>query len=432
MDIIREQPNNWPLWRKIIFRFLFIYLALHIMPLGWFNVIPLLPKYYYQFWTWIVTLANDHLFHLRKTLVPPNGSGDTSLSWVSLSFTLLLAGVGCLIWSAIDYKRNSYNKLNYWLCLFVRYFISMYAFVYGIVKLFALQMLFPSLHELATPLGDYLPMRLSWQFIGYSQPYQVFSGVMEVSVGLLLLYRRTVTLGLVVGLAVFVNVMALNLCYDIPVKIFSTQLVFTCLFLLAHESNRLLAFFVLNKPAAPSTAYQFNYTGKYMRIGRVVFKVLFIFLAICLATYKDYGYYQYVHRPVSNIIKNGFYNVSSYTVNHKPASSLLADTLVWQDVILENGTGSLKTCDTIFSHRYQRAYFEYVVDSLNRNIDFKRKDREGTTSTLFTLHYEQPDSSTLKLWGKKGVDSLQVELKRTKRHYQLAEKQFHWIIEYNK
>ena len=50
---------------------------------------------------------------------------------------------------------------------------------YGIIKLFVLQMPFPQLSQLATPLGDLLPMRFSWLFIGYSVPYQFFSGAME-------------------------------------------------------------------------------------------------------------------------------------------------------------------------------------------------------------------------------------------------------------
>ena len=46
---------------------------------------------------------------------------------------------------------------------------------------------FPALSQLATPLGDLLPMRFSWLFIGYSAPYQFFSGAMETIAGLLLL-----------------------------------------------------------------------------------------------------------------------------------------------------------------------------------------------------------------------------------------------------
>lgn len=116
-------------------------------------------------------------------------------------------------------------------------------------------MVFPSLHQLATPLGDLLPMRLSWLFIGYSSPYQIFSGVMEVFAGSLLLYRRTATLGAFVAAGVFTNVMMLNMCYDIPVKIFSMQLVAVSLFLLANESKRMICFFILNKPADTCSIY---------------------------------------------------------------------------------------------------------------------------------------------------------------------------------
>jgi hypothetical protein len=68
----------------------------------------------------------------------------------------------------------------------------------------------PSLSQLATPLGDFGAMRLAWLYMGYSGPYQVFSGMAEVITGLLLLYRRTVTLGLLAGLGVFINVMTMN------------------------------------------------------------------------------------------------------------------------------------------------------------------------------------------------------------------------------
>ena len=78
----------------------------------------------------------------------------------------------------------------------------------------------PRLSQLATPLGDLLPMRFSWLFIGYSVPYQFFSGAMETIAGLLLLYRRTVTAGLFAATGAFMNVVMINLAYDVPVKLF--------------------------------------------------------------------------------------------------------------------------------------------------------------------------------------------------------------------
>ena len=46
-------------------------------------------------------------------------------------------------------------------------------------------------------------MRFSWLFIGYSTPYQIFSGAMETVAGLLLLNRRTVTAGLFAATGAF-------------------------------------------------------------------------------------------------------------------------------------------------------------------------------------------------------------------------------------
>lgn len=354
-----------------------------------------------------------------------------SYGWAQLWLLLLLALAGCIIWSLLDRKRQSYSHLNYWLCLFARYYVAIIAFTYGIEKLFAMQMPFPNVHQLATPLGDFLPMRLSWMFIGYSGPYQVFSGIMEVVAGLLLLYRRTATMGILFATAVFINVMLLNLSYDIPVKIFSMQLVFTCLFLVANDSNRIICFFILNKPVDACSLYHFNYNKKWMRIARVVLKLGFFIIAVVLPFQNTYRYYQSAHQPPQKQpVKNGVYEVAVYNINNHPVPLSIADTMRWQDVILQDGLGSIKTADSAFRQRYKRGYFYYSADSAAHTLGFKKMKDDSTF--IVNLHYDVPDSSTIRLWGLQRSDSLYVELKRTNRHFQLAEKQFHWLTEYNR
>ncbi len=175
---------------------------------------------------------------------------------------LLLALAGCLVWSLLDRKRKSYLQANYWLCTFVRYFLIMMCLGYGINKWYTLQMPFPNQSQLATPLGDFLPMRFSWLFIGYSTPYEMFSGAMEILAGILLLNRKTITLGLCVALAVFTNVMVLNLCYDIPVKIFSIHLVIYCCYLLYNDCKRLVDFFIFNRSVNANTIHHISFPKK--------------------------------------------------------------------------------------------------------------------------------------------------------------------------
>jgi RNA recognition motif-containing protein len=130
-------------------------------------------------------------------------------------------------------------------------------------------------------------------------------------------------------------------------------------------------------------------------------------------------------------ITSGVYEVTKYAVNKDTLAPLISDTLRWQDVIFEKGgMGSVKTNDTIFRRRYGRGYFVFTADSVKQIINFK-KFQEDSISIL-TLHYQLPDSNTIQLSGKKQNDSLYVELKKSKRHFQLAEKQFHWLSEANR
>ena len=154
----------WPLWQRVLFRFFFVYLLLQISPWDWFSALPGVPviaRYIQRATDWAVTAGNARIFHVRETLVPVNGSGDTSYAWAQVWLFLSLAAVACVIWSILDRRRTSYDRLLYWLRTMVRYFLASVALSYGIIKLFALQMPFPTLSQLATPLGDLLPMRFS-------------------------------------------------------------------------------------------------------------------------------------------------------------------------------------------------------------------------------------------------------------------------------
>ncbi len=428
---------NWPLWKRVLFRFFFIFLTLYMAPWGWFDSLLFeiklswLTQWYSDLEDWAVRFANGKLFHIKKELVPIAGSGDTSWGWAQLCLFLFLAAVGCIIWSIIDRKRKSYNKADYWLCLFTRYYIALFAFLYGIIKLFGLQMTFPNPSLLATSLGDLLPMRLSWMFMGYSTPYQFFSGAMETLAGILLLSRRTATFGSFLAAAVFFNVMMMNLSYDIPVKIFSMRLVFMCLFLLAHEYKRIFSFFVLNKPADACSIYNVRFEKKWIRVIRVVLKIIFISVFVGWMFYTTLKRYNDFHsqQPGGPIAK-GVYNVESYVLNKDTIPPLITDTLRWQDFILENGFGSIKTTDSLFRKRYGRAYFNYKVDTLKHSIDFIKSFAD--TTFLISLKYEIPDSNTVRLRGKLRNDSLFVVLRKSSRHFQLAERQFHWLSESNR
>lgn len=420
-----ESTDQWPWWRNVLFRFCCIYLLLYMSPWNWLGEFPLfnlIAEYYGQGESWLVNLGNIYIFHVRDVLVPLNGSGDTSYGYAQLCFFLLTATVGAVIWSVFD-KRSNYDVAYYWLLVIVRYYVAMVSLSYGIIKLFGLQMIFPSLSALATPLGDLLPMRFSWYFIGYSAPYQFFSGAVEVLAGVLLLFRRTSTLGALVAAGVFLNVMVLNLCYDIPVKLFSIHMFLFSNFLLLGDAKRLLDFFLFNKATKPAT--RLTLPKQWMRTGQLVLKIAFAVLFLLLPLYRSFDGARAATNPsTSPKLTTGFFTVDQFQSN-------VADSLRWKDVVFEQtNSGSIQTNDTLFRQRYRRGYFSYSIDSLKQTLDFKRFANDSLP--LFTMHYVMPDTNNIVLRGKIRNDSVVVALKRQKRHFQLAERQFHWLSESNR
>jgi hypothetical protein len=255
---------------------------------------------------------------------------------------------------------------------------------------------------------------------------------MEIITGLLLLNRKTITLGILMGIAVFTNVMVLNLSYDIPVKLFSMHLVIYCFYLLANDGKRLLDFFVFNRPTTHHVLQHISFSKKWMRMTRIVLKLFFIVVFVGWPFYQRREFYRSVNKEVNiKPIRSGVYDVIIYAVNRDTIPALVTDTLRWKDIIFEKGgIGSVGSTDTSFRQRYRRGYFNFVPDTAQKTISFKKL--QSDTHFIFTFRYELPDSNTVRLWGKRANDSLFVVIKKSNRHFQLTERQFHWISEANR
>lgn len=428
----------WPLWQRVLFRFFAIYFVIKIEPWNFFRAIPgvsFLLQPYDAASEWLVRAGNARLFHVRETLILPNGSGDTSYAWAEMWLFLTIAAVGCIVWSVIDRKRLHYERALYWLRLMVRYYVIRAALSYGIIKLFMLQMPFPALSQLSTPLGDLLPMRLSWLFIGYSDPYQIFSGAMETVAGLLLLYRPTITAGLFAATGAFINVVMINLAYDVPVKMYASHLLASCLFLLALDSKRLIGFLVLNRGVGPTTAYDPVYSRPWQRWVGIAVKAFIVYQMLVLPTKLGWTRYQAAkHPPPPGPFPAGVYDVRQFVVNADTIPLSSTDSLRWRDVVIDNaGAGSIGTTDSLFWQRYRRGYFRYKPDTVTRTVAvWKTSAAPGDSTFLFTMRYEKPDTSSLRFVVPIRGDTVRVDLVRTQRHFQLTERQFHWLSEYNR
>jgi uncharacterized membrane protein YphA (DoxX/SURF4 family) len=245
--------SSWSPGRRIAFRFGFLMAAFITLPFP----ISLLPKtqwlndLYAESWQWGARgLAT--LIGLADPPVASNGSGDRTIDYLQVLLFAIIAVLSTVVWSIADRRRTSYPRLAAATVLVLRYSLAYWLLIYGIIKIAKSQFPDPLPGRLVEPVGDVSPMGLLWTFMSYSLPYTVFAGLLEAIAGTLLVWRRTVTLGAVMAAAVMFNVVMLNFCYDVPVKLFSIQLVVTAVVIAAPRVRALIAVFLgRSAPEAP-------------------------------------------------------------------------------------------------------------------------------------------------------------------------------------
>ncbi len=178
------------------------------------------------------------------------GSGDTSFQYADVGIDVMLAVVIATGWTVGSRGRRVGATTVDVSRTLARYYLATTMLSSGWIKAFPLQFPLPGPDRLIQPYGDSSPMGLAWTFLGASVGYQVFAGLSELLGGYLLLWRRTSALGALASVAVLTNVVAVNVFYDVPVKLFSGHLLLVALFLVAPEVPRLVGLLVFNLPAA--------------------------------------------------------------------------------------------------------------------------------------------------------------------------------------
>ena len=137
----------------------------------------------------------------------------------------------------------------------VRGFLAIAFLIYGIAKLADIQFN-PAYQPYAfenVPLELLSGFQLTWRFFGYSRVYQCAIGLAEVGAAVLLLSSRTSAFGALVFFPVIVNVVLVDLCFNIPgdATVMALSLLGGDLVLLVADRHRLrLALAALIRPAA--------------------------------------------------------------------------------------------------------------------------------------------------------------------------------------
>jgi hypothetical protein len=425
-DITSPEATNWTLLQKIALRFFFIFFVIFIFfdPNGIMPSADLLGKYYSPVFMKLIPWVGKHILGLPKPItVFTNGSGDTTYDYVWLFTIICISLIGTVIWSITGRNTKNYQKFYFWIWVAIRYYVAFTMLVYGSVKVVKLQFPAPSPGRLLEPVGNMSPMGLAWTYMGYSVGFNWFTGLGEITCGLLLLFRRTSTLGAVIGLAVAGNIMAINYAYDVPVKILATMLVCMCLFILFKDYDRLVNFFFRNREAQPANITPPKFRARWKNIVLCVCKYVligFVVISLGMDVYhqnKAFG----DNAPKSKFF--GIYNVQTFVRGHDTLPPLITDSTRWRRLYI-GASGRAATAMMNDSLKN----FDLHTDTVKHLFEFI------TTSDIkdtLKLNYKVLKPDTLLLSGLWGKDSIKVRMaKYDMRKFRLNSRGFHWVNEY--
>lgn len=416
-----EAAPRWGLAKRILFRFAFVYFFLYF--LSWLlSLIPfagVVSAPVGDLWSGFVISVGERVFGV-SAVDEFTGSGDNTWNYVRLFCILGAAAATTAIWSILDRKRPHYVRLYEWLRVYVRVSLATAMIVYGAMK--AINSQFPALglERLVQPFGDASPMRLLWNFMGFSQAYTMFSGIAELAGGLLLSFRRTALLGALVSIGVMVNVVMLNFSYDVPVKLFSSHLLLAGVFLLLPDLRRLANFFLLNRPVEPAPAPPLFASRRLDRAAVVLRTLALLGLAgfMLFSSYQGRKQYQAMRSPL-----RGIWSVEEFVLDGQVRPPLTTDPVRWRRVVFDfPRRASIQPMDA-------RAWgYIAKINPKKRSLELTRQDDPNAKAALT---YERPKPDVLLLSGTFEGKPVRARLRlEDESKFLLTSRGFRWINEF--
>jgi hypothetical protein len=239
-------------------------------------------------------------------------------------------------------------------------------------------------------------------------------GFMEIIPAILILFKRTRQIGLLVSLGVLINVFAINLSFDISVKLFSGFLIILNLYLLIPTLKTMWNLFVLKKESIFIEQMDFSIA----KSTEIILKSILICILILesLFPYLNSGNFNddFAKRP----FLHGAYEVQEFTENGKKLdcySTQLKRIFIHRDgyIIFQNQQDEM-TDYKLDINQIKNSFIltDYGLNKIKMNYTYSKKD-----SLLIICYNTNGVTTTLKTktinWQK--LPALQ--------------KQFHWMVD---
>lgn len=308
---------------QIVLLFLFLGVLFIPFSFSFFEIQPKITAFLFEDLILFVASKFDGIY-----IANPEVSSDSTSMYLLILILFVIAVILLILLHCVNSFKKTQIILNQIIPSILVIYLSVIMLKYGFNKIFKVQFYLPEPNTLFTPLGLLDKDILFWSTIGASYSYSFFLGLLEIIPAILLLFKRTRTLGIVLLLGILIHVVAINFCYDISVKVYSSFLMLISIILLIPSFNTIYSFFILNKSVkiAPITfnnstiSRKKNAILKLILVSLIFFESLYPFIKN--NNYNDddisrnylHGAYEVYNNEQDNNIKRVFIHRQNYFI----------------------------------------------------------------------------------------------------------------------
>jgi hypothetical protein len=333
-------------------------------------------------------------------------SGSTSLraskkyltDWmpfiVQISIVVLCL-LGLIIYTILQKRKdegavNQQSFFAFWHGV-LRYFIAMDMIMFGLQKVFHMQFVIP-LGVLDNPFSSLSGEQLVWAFFGKYYSFTIIIAGMQILGAMLLLFRRTWLIGVIVLLPIMLNILLLDWYYGLAlvVNMYITVLTISTIYLLLTEYGRLQEFFLKSQSNLPTMQFKSNTQKVVLRCLVIATPILLISTYKFPKTYPEiYGKYE-----VKNLVINDTFQI------RKPCNDS-----VLTKIFIDKGDFVLE-----FNNYTRRFIGSYNYNSNTKKIIAVWRYPRSQHDTLFAQMQSGKTPNTKVLSGRMGRQIFKMEL----------------------
>ncbi|WP_299126210.1 DoxX family membrane protein [uncultured Winogradskyella sp.] len=428
--------KKWNLSQRFFLRFIFLYFILYVCPYG-LEYIYKLNTNSFTFWNDITIWFGELVYNweFNKDYLYP--FSDSKFEYSRLTLIILISSVGSLIWTFLidlKFKIDYDTKLKTLLITLIRYHVGFVLINFGLSKVFGIQFGEMSLDTLESQIGDNYGMTLLWSFMSYSKFFTYAAGFSQLIGGVLLLFRKTAFIGALICFITMVNVVLMNIGYNVTIKIVAIHLLVMTIILLQQHIKRMIDFFILNKPTSPQIRRWLFDNTRFKKTGLILKIIVLGYFTITKSFSLNESLNSYVKNDYEYM--TAFHKIETFVVNGDTIPDTKSNKDRWRSLSFNGTSYYPEVFAVITNNKWNPKRYTFKADTLNKTITYyplgtSEKELEHITKNQLTYKIV-PGKREYIFNGIHESDTIWFKTKfKTVEDYELTNpnNKLHWIVD---